>query len=308
MTILDIVLPVFLVIALGCALRWRGFIGEETNAWLSRLVFYVAAPALLFRATAQGGFDLGTRLPVLLVAGGATALVSIGVYVAARGMAPARRGVLAQGCHRSNTVFIGLPIVLNAFGDAALRPASILIAFMVVVENLLAVLVLTLPHRRLSARDPKLWLQTAARIARNPLIIACAAGVLCSLLGLRLPTALDRSLELMGRTAAPLGLLCVGAGLQFARLRSEIPGTALVSVVRLLIHPALIFLALRRLGFAGLELAVPVLVMACPTAVVSYIMAREMEGDANFAGAIIIGTTVAGIATLVVWLAVLRVG
>jgi len=307
MNLINIVLPIFLVIGLGYALRRSSFIPEAMNAWLSRFVFYVAAPALLFHATARGSFEWGTRLPVLLIAGGTTALVALGVYAAGRRLPPARRGVLAQGCHRSNTVFIGLPVVLNAFGESALGPASILIAFMVVVENLFAVLVLTLPHRRMSARDPVLWLHTIGQIARNPLIIGCAAGVLYSLLGLRLPVSLDRSLDLVGRTAAPLGLFCVGAGLEFGRLRSEIPGTALVSLVRLIVHPALIFIALRWLGIGGIELAVPVLVMACPTAVVSYIMAHEMDGDARFAGAIIIGTTVVSIATLLAWLAILRV-
>lgn len=307
MNLINIVLPVFLVIGLGYALRRLGFIREEINDWLSRFVFYVAAPVLLFHAAAQGSYDWGTGIAALLAIGGITALVAIGVYAISRRSPPARRGVLAQGCHRSNTVFIGLPLVLNAFGQSALGPASILIAFMVVVENLLAVLVLTLPHQRLSARDPSLWLHAALRIAKNPMILGCVGGILYSPLGIGLPVSLDRSLAVVGSTAAPLGLLCVGASLEFERLRSELRATASVALVRLVVHPALIFLVLRRLGLAGIELGVPVLIMACPTAIVSYIMAREMDGDARFAAAIIIGTTVASLATLLAWLALLRV-
>jgi len=308
MTLLNIVLPVFLVIGLGYLLRVRGFIGETANAWLSRLVFYVTAPALLFQSTATESFDWGARVPALLAVGAITAVISLGVYVLARGMAPARRGVLAQACHRSNTVFIGLPIVMSAYGAEGLAVSSLLIGFMVVVENFFGVLVLTLPHEGRSARDPRLWSRTAVHVAKNPLILACAAGALYSLSGLPLPFAFDRSLALLGTTAAPLGLLSVGASLEFRRLRDEVSGVGVTSFVRFVANPGLVYLALRWLGAAGAELGAPVLIMGCPTAVVSYIMAREMGGDERFAAALIIGTTVLALPALLAWLAVLRVG
>ncbi len=307
MKLIDIVLPVFLVIALGYVLRRRGFVGAAMNAWLSRLVFYVAAPALLFHSTARGSFAWGKYIPILLVTGGVTVLVAIGAYVVARRMTPARRGVFAQGCQRSNTVFFGLPVVLNAFGESVLSLTSIVIAFLVVVENLLAVLVLTLPHRKQVGSGSAPWLHTLVRVLTNPLTLSCVGGILYSTLGVPLPISLDRGLEMIGSTAAPLGLLCVGAGLDYGSLRREIPTTALVAGVRLIVHPALIYGALRLAGLSGTAVSVPVLIMACPTAVVSYIMAREMEGDAELAAAIIIGTTVLSLATLVGWLGLLRV-
>jgi len=303
--LLDIVLPVFLVIGLGYGLRLIGFIKADQNAWLSRLVFYVAAPALLFRSLAQEDLAWSLRAPMLAIVGGTTVLVAAGVYLLAQREPPARRGVLAQGALRSNTVFIGLPLVLTAYGDAALAPAAIVIAFMVVAENLLSVLVLTLPHQQHSAGELTLWLRTASKILANPLILGCGGGILWSAFDLPLPVALERALALFGRTAAPLGLLCVGAGLEFGRLRREVPAALGVGTVRLILHPALIYAGLRLLGRTGLELAVPVLIMACPAAVVSYIMAREMGGDASFAAAIIIGTTAASFFTLLAWLALL---
>ena len=308
MTIFDIVLPVFLVIGLGYLLRVRGFLTDTVNAWLSRLVFYVTAPALLFRSMSQHTFDWGARIPALIAVGVITAIISLGVYALARGMAPARRGVLAQACHRSNTVFIGLPLVLSAYGEEALAVSSLLIGFMVIVENFFGVLVLTLPHKRASERHPHIWTNTALRVAKNPLILACAAGALYSVSELRLPVTLDRSLALLGDTAAPLGLLSVGASLEFRRLRDEMAGVGVTSFVRLIVNPALVYFALRWLGAQGPALGGPVLIMGCPTAVVSYIMAREMDGDSSYAAALIIGTTVFALPALLAWLAVLRVG
>jgi len=244
---------------------------------------------------------------MLLTIGGVSVLLAFAVYLGSRRLAPQRRGVLTQGAQRSNTVFIGLPIVLAAFGDRALATASLVIAFMVIFENFVAVTVLTLPHRRRSARDPRLWGETTLRILRNPLIIGCGAGLLLALVGARLPLSIDRSLELVGRTAAPLGLLTVGAGLDFRKLHGQVPLTILATTVKLAIHPALVFLVLRVIGLSGLALGVPVLIAACPTAVVSYIMAREMHGDRELAAAIVIGTTTASLLTLFVWLALLGV-
>lgn len=307
MHLLDIVLPIFLVIGTGFGLRQLGFLREESNSALSRLVFYVAAPALLLRSVSRYDLDWSSSGPMLLTIGGVSVLLAFAVYLGSRRLAPQRRGVLTQGAQRSNTVFIGLPIVLAAFGDRALATASLVIAFMVIFENFVAVTVLTLPHRRRSARDPRLWGETTLRILRNPLIIGCGAGLLLALVGAHLPLSIDRSLELVGRTAAPLGLLTVGAGLDFRKLHGQVPLTILATTVKLAIHPALVFLVLRVIGLSGFALGVPVLIAACPTAVVSYIMAREMHGDRELAAAIVIGTTTASLLTLFVWLALLDV-
>jgi predicted permease len=305
MATVDIVLPVFLVIGCGWFLRVIGFLQDETAGTLTRLVFYVSAPALLLRGAAGAPVARSLQGPSLPLIIGLTVVFAFGVYACVLRRAPARRGVLAQGAHRSNMVFMGLPIVAYAYGDAVLGQAAVLIGIMVVVYNLLGILLLVLPHQSLSYRHPAVWRGTAAKILRNPLILSSGAGIVLSLLGLGLPLALDRALDLVGRTALPLALVAVGAGLDFGRLRAETGVTAVVAVLKLVVYPGLVWLGLRWLGFTGVELAVPVLILASPTAVVSYIMAREMDGDAQLAGAIVIGTTTLSALTFLGWLAVL---
>lgn len=306
MEIIDIILPVFLVIALGYALRVIGFVSETINGALSKLVFYVAAPALLFHSTAGTPLALSVNASALLLIAGITLGLGLLVYVLTARTSPSRHGVLAQGGHRSNMVFVGLPIVANAYGDSALGPVSVLIGAMVVWYNLLAVLFLTLPHQQASARTPRVWLDTARRITRNPLIISCCGGILFSLLEIRLPVSLDRTLALVGRTALPLALISVGAGLEFGKLRAEMPATILIAIVKLLIYPGCVYLGLLALGYRGTDLEIPVLIMATPTAVVSYIMAQEMNGDERLASAIVIGTTAASLLTISGWLVLFR--
>lgn len=301
MNTLGVVLPVFLVIGVGFGLRLLKFIPPDAHGALSKLVFYIAAPALLVRSIARTPLRESLNGEVFGVVAGLTVLLALGGYLAVYRARPARRGTLAQGMHRSNQVFVGLPIIENALGEAALGPAAVLISFMVLIYNFLAVLVLTLPHQGRQAQ----WRATLYGLMRNPLIIASAVGILLSSFDLSLPLCLDRTLDLIGRIALPLALLTVGLDLDVRRLRSDLRAAALVALVKLILYPALIFVSLRMLGLSGDGLAIPVLLMATPTAVVSCIMAREMCGDERLAGAIIIGTTIASLFTISLWLIVL---
>ncbi len=307
MHLLDIVLPVFLVIGLGRLLRRLGFLDVPVSGALSRLVFYVAAPVLLLRSIGAAPLHESLRLPTLGVLAGVTAFMALVAYLACWRCAPARRGVLAQGTHRSNMVFVGLPVVANAYGDGALGTVGVTIGFMVVLYNLLAVLLLTLPHRETSARDPRLWLATLRRMLTNPLVLGCLGGLLLSAGEVALPSFLDRALQLVGRTAMPVALLTVGADLDLRRLRGDLGPALLVALIKLVVYPGLVLLGLRWLGLSGTDLTVPLLIMASPTAVVSYVMAREMKGDAELAGAIVIGTTSLSLLTYIGWLALVGV-
>lgn len=304
--IINIVLPVFLVIGLGYFLKRIGFIQDAINGRISKLVFYVAAPALLFRSTARSPIDKSLNPDTLLVVAGITVLVVAITYLITRGTLPSRRGVWTQGVHRSNMVFMGLPIVVNAYGHELIGPSAVLIGFMVVVYNLIAVLVLVLPHQGNGTPAMRIWLKTGGEIVRNPLIIGCAAGILASATHMELPVSLDRSFELVGRIALPLALLSVGAGMDLRRLRTEIRAATIASFIKLFVYPALVYLCLLWMGMSGTDLYAPVLIMASPTAVVSYIMAQEMKGDENLAAAIIIGTTLFSLFTVSGWLLFFR--
>ena len=307
MTVLNIVLPVFLVIGLGWGLRRGGFLADDANAVLTRLVFHVAAPALLLRSAAATPLSHSLQPQVLAVMVGVSLVMAVAVYAIVFRSRPARRGVIAQGAHRGNLVFMGLPLVYNAWGAEAVGQVAVLVGLMVIVYNMLAVLVLTLPHRRRGADPVAAWLDTGRRIATNPLALGSLGGIALSALDVSLPKALGDALDLVGRTALPLALVSVGAGLDFRRLRSELPVTAAVALVKLGVYPALVWLGLSLAGLDGLALKAPVLLAATPTAVVSFVMAREMDGDGQLAGAIVIGTTLAALPTTVIWLLILGV-
>jgi len=304
-TALSHVLPVFIVIALGYLLRRLGFLRETTTAALSRLVFYVAAPMLLLRSISQTPFSSSMHLPTIGVVAASSVIVALLSYLALRHTPPARHGVLAQGTHRSNTFFFGLPVAVSALGDEVIGPAAVLIGSVVIIYNLLGVLLLSLPHQDLSARSAKVWIDAGRRIMMNPLIMGVAGGTILSISGLTLPEVLDSPVEMVGRTALPLALICLGAGLDLSRLRADVWPALLVSAFKLIVYPAIIWFWLRELGLSGPALQLPVILIASPVAVVSFIMAKEMKGDERLAGALVIGSTLLSVFTTVGWLAFL---
>lgn len=305
LTALGHVGPIFLVIGLGALLRRRGIVSAEGATTLSSLVFRVAAPVYLMQSVARMPVAESTHGATLVVIVAASLLTAAVVYRIARGQPRDRVGVLAQGAFRSNTVFFGLPVVASAYGEAAVGRAAVVIGVMVVTYNLLGVLVLALPRRRLSARSSDMWRGALLDMARNPLVLGILAGVALSALNWTPSGVVGRSLEMVGRTALPLALLSMGAGLDVRHLPHEWRPTLVISFVKLVVYPGVIWLTLRALGLEGDALRVPVVLLSSPCAVMGYIMAREMDADARLAGAIVIGSTLLAVITSVGWLLVL---
>ncbi len=307
MTVLNIVLPVFLVISLGWGLRRIRFLDGAGNAVLTRLVYWTAAPALLFRSAATTPIRQSANITGLGVMALVTVAMAVLVYLLAYRAHPSRRGVIAQGSVRSNQVFLGLPLVYNAWGAEAVGQVAVLVGLMVILYNVLSVPLLTLPHRKRGGSPWDGAWEGTRKILTNPLALGCLGGIAVSASGLGLPRTLDLSLDLVGRTALPLALISVGATLDFRRLSHELPVTTLVAALKLGLYPALVWLGLSRLGVSGLELKAVVLIAATPTAVVSYVMAVEMDGDEQLAAGLIIGTTLAALPTTILWLLLLGV-
>jgi hypothetical protein len=305
--IVNIVLPVFLVIGLGYVLGAVGWMGPAASSWLSKLVFYVAGPILLFRSAALTPLSKALDLAAMGSIAVVTVLTACAVYLACFRSAPSKRGVLAQGAMRSNMVFVGLPVIDIAFGPGVLGPAAVLVGFMVPVYNFLAVLVLALPHHAENPGDRALWKKATLDVLMNPLILGSMSGVLFSALNLPIPTSIDRSLDLVARMALPAALLSVGASMDLGQVRTEILPTAVISFIKLVVYPAAIYVCLGLFDVTGLERQFVVLIYASPTAVVSVIMAQEMKGDEQLAASIVIGTTIASLFTLSAWIALFRI-
>lgn len=304
--IVNILAPVFLVILLGWVLARSGFLPGQALADLNRLSYWVGLPALLF-------YRIGTAQPevqgvtgLLLVCTLATLLA---IVVAALGAVALRMpgrsyGTFIQGVFRGNLAFIGLPVVLYAFeGAGAGAEDSALLVFgpLVVLYNVLAVVVLVFSGGG-SGRGlirPALY-----GLVTNPILISSLAGVLLAVSGWTMPDMAERTLGAVGQMALPLALICIGGTLYTTRIQGSLGWAVAGAMMKVALVPAMGYGLAQAFGLSDEHTRIAMILLACPTASVSYVLARQLRGDEGLAASIVVLANVLAVPALAVVLAV----
>jgi malonate transporter and related proteins len=293
--------PVFLLIALGRGLRAAGFPGDAFWPAAERLVYYLLFPALLFLTCASSEL---AGLPVVPLAA-----VLIGAILATSALTLALRPWLGldaaaftsvfQGAIRTNT-YVGLGTTGALYGEAGLLALGVVVLIVIATVNLLAVGALIHYGRRPASPAALL-----GALAGNPLILACLLGFAVSATDVPLAGVPRETLAILGQASLTLGLLCVGAGLELASLGRHRAAAIATAVLKLVLMPAATALGCRLLGIEGVSASVAVLFAACPISASSYVLARQLGGDAPLIAGLIALTTIAAALTMPLMLALL---
>ncbi|KHQ52232.1 Auxin Efflux Carrier [Mameliella alba] len=295
--------PLFALICLGYVLARKGF--PDAGFWpaAERINYFLLFPALLVSSLVDA--PLGD--PQILRLGAAALVV---ILLAAVGLALARRlfpapaarfGPALQGTVRFNT-YLGLAVTVSLAGDVGIERAAVYLAICVPVVNVLSIMALS--EREVLSRPGAL----VRTMLKNPLILACLAGITLALLGLGLPYGLGTFMELLARGSLPLGLLCVGAALQPRALGRDglvVGGNA---ALRLLGMPMLAAGVALVFGLDGVEALVLVVFSAIPTAPTAYVLTRQLGGDGTLMAGLVTAQTLAAIVTIPLVLLVLGYG
>jgi hypothetical protein len=303
--ILNTLAPVFLLIALGAAMQRSGFVSPGFLREANRVTYYLGLPALLFsqlvasfHAASGAGLMLGVQLT-------GTAMVMVVAYLIAwlLRVPGTAMGTFVQGSFRGNLAFVGLPIIYAlpdtpiAGGLSARTAAVITVAPMMVFYNTAGVVVLLL------SQHPPHWrmiLPFLKQLATTPPLIATLAGILFALMGWTLPAAVDKTFNALGEMALPLALLAVGGALMTVKLGANWPPPLATALVKTVLSPFFGWMVGRWLGLGGVELKMILLLMATPTAVISYTVAAELKGDVALASGAIVLSVLTSIVTLAV--------
>jgi malonate transporter len=300
--VLAALLPVFLLIVLGFALK-RSLMQLETQ-WhgLERLTYYVLFPALLIETLVKA--DL-SKVPVAGV-GGALLLSALLMSLLCLALRPllARWAVdgpaftsVFQGATRWQT-YVALAVSANLFGDTGLALASVAMVAIIPLVNVLSVTVLA----HYATPEKQSMGTIAMTVVRNPLIWACAIGLAINVAHLPLPRIWHDVADALGRSSLGIGLLVTGAGLQLAGMfRPSL--AASVAVLKLVLMPALAIALARWFGLSGANLAIVAACSAVPASSSAYVLARQMGGDAPLLAQIITLQTILAAVTMPVVIA-----
>ena len=280
--------PIFVVLALGVYLNRAQIINDNFIEIGSKLVFNITLPALLFISISQTSIAESANLKLVLFGLVATFAVYLMLELVAQWLIPRRedRGVVVQGGFRSNMGIIGLAYCVNAYGGPGLVAASLYLALVTILYNVLAVITLNRSMNRAGGVA-----KTLKDIARNPIILSIVAALPFAAMAWPLPTLLLRSGEYFAQMTLPLALLCTGASLNFKALRADLNSALVSAICKLMVVPILLISGGIALGFRGMDLGVLALMSSAPTAAASYIMVRAMAGNAALAANIIVMTT-----------------
>ncbi|MFO1430504.1 MAG: AEC family transporter [Candidatus Competibacteraceae bacterium] len=291
--------PVFLVMALGWMLRSRQFLSTTALQEMARLTYWVALPCLLFVEIAAANPLFGEAGRVFFVMATATGLGMALGYGLARWLAVPRAaiGTFLQAAFRGNLAFVGLPVIIYAFSTAgqnaavAKATAVVVMGPMVALYNVAAVLALLLSRSRLSRQALN---QAFKELKLNPLLLACLAGVVYAALNWQLPALVARTLTAIGQMSLPLALLCIGGSLVSMRVRGKLSWSLAAVVSKLFLLPLLGYAVAYLFGLSVQGTRIALILLACPTASVSYILVSQLGGDKPLAsGAILISTLLA---------------
>ena len=291
-------LPVFLLIVLGFALK-RSLLRLETQ-WhgLERLTYYVLFPVLLIQTLVKA--DLG-KVPVAGV-GGALLLSALSMSLLCLALRPllARCAIdgpaftsIFQGATRWQT-YVALAVSGNLYGDTGLALASVAMVAIIPLVNVFSVSVLAhyaFPEKQ-SVRA------IAMTVVRNPLIWACAIGLALNVLHLPLPRIWHEVADALGRSSLAIGLLVTGAGLHLAGMFRPSLAAALTVFLKLALMPVLAIGLALWFGLSGYNLAIVAVCSSVPASSSAYVLARQMGGDAPLLAQIITLQTILAAITM----------
>lgn len=295
---LNVVLPLFLMMALGYFLTRIKLFDSKVLKVMNNLIFKVFLPILLFMNIYNT--DLGSSFHPRLMAFSVISLLVIYIFVFLFILIVekenAKRGVLIQGIFRSNFIIFGIPITAALLGESNVGGTAMMIAVVIPLYNALSVVALSV-FNGTQIRVKKI----VRDIITNPLIIASVVSVVVLVSGLRLPEVIENTARDLGSIATPLALVVLGGSFEFRALRGYGKQLTIGLLGRLVVIP-LIFLPIAVwLGFRGSEMVTLMAMFCAPTAVSSFTMAQQMGGDDTLAGALVVFGSLFSVLTIFLW-------
>jgi malonate transporter len=289
--ILNGILPVCALIALGKALRRFELTNDVFLKTADRLIYFIFFPAMLFWkiGTPSGAPNLDWTLS-LSAAGAVMSVAALSLLFARLTRMPARKiGSFCQCSYRFNT-YVGMALVLTSLRDQGVREFGILIGVVIPIINVMAVSTLIwFSETDYDDREKVRMLVKSA--ASNPLIVACILGFLYARLQTPFPQFVDNTFRLLSLVALPMALISIGGSLKVQQLKGNLNTALAAALMKLVLLPLLGYASLTFFQVKGAPFQVGMIFFALPTSTATYILSSQLNSDLDTASAGILVST-----------------
>ncbi|MDD4802443.1 MAG: AEC family transporter [Syntrophomonas sp.] len=306
MEILLICMPIFIIIILGKILLRFELLDHQFINSSNKLVMNIFLPILLFNEISKSNFnEVFSYKHVIIMLAAITLVYMLSFPLGSLfKLSGASSRTFVTNSFRANAAFVGLPVCFYAFGSQGLSIASIYLAFMIPLNNVLGIMAYNTSGYKLS--DLKEMIKTTAL---NPLIIAAAIGLAFSMLEITLPGFISKTMSILSGVALPMALLGIGANINLDCLQGNKIIIAVSAGMKLVILPLIAFLVLKIMNIEsfGLLEKVLIILLASPSAQVNYIFAAAMQGDPDLASGGIIISTILSALTFIGWISIINI-
>jgi len=303
---LDIVLPIFGLILCGFLVGRTRLIGAAGIAGLGNFVFYVAIPALLVRTLGRGGFPDDLDFGIIGAYFGGALLVAIPAMHMGRlvfRITFEEQVLFAMASVFANTVMIGIPLIVTAFGERGLVPILMIVAFHSLLLLSIPTVLIEISRGR-GGRAIDSIKSTAMALVQNPVLLSLAGGIALHAAGGALPGPIDRFLELLGQAATPCALFALGATLTQFRVAGNLAESLTATLLKLTLHPLLVWmLGIYVFNVEPLWVATATITAALPTGANVFILAQKYDTYLQRAASTVVLSTAGSIVTVAILVA-----
>jgi len=292
LSLLDIfysISPVFILIVLGNLLRRNGIPSDFFWGLNDKLVYWILMPSLLFNQLSQTNFapNIFTNYAMVILSGFIVVILLSILICKLSGYTTEVSSSIMQGAVRHNG-FIALAIVSSLFGTEGIALGVIIMAILIPVANIVIVTIMVTqlqdkkPHKSKSVLT-----DIFVDLAKNPILVSVLIGLAFSLMGMRNIPVIFETTSLLGSAALPIMLLSVGANIELRELKVEILPAIISIILKLAIFPLIVYLVASYLKLSKLEMIMAVIFASVPTAVSSFALASQLDGETKLMARII---------------------
>ncbi len=296
------------MVFIGWGLVKIGFFDEKVTKALTRFVFKLLMPVMLFELMSKTGDMPPVNWSVLIAFFGSCIVVYVlGSFIGAKIFHQDSTGrvITGMGGIFGNNVQLGVPIVQTGLGAAAMPTISLIIVFNVLL--LWTTATACVEFGRTNGRiDVRKFLLAMTNVVKNPIVLGIIAGTLWMLTGIKLPKVVADTVSLISSATTPCALMAVGMGLAAHSISSALAKSLVVTVLKVAVQPLFVYLLCRLLGLSDIQTQAATLLACLPVAVNLYIMAAQFDSEEDLASSALFISTLVSAFTVPLTMTLLR--